>query len=372
MVVSVTMRRRSNPYTSPWTVIEYRITRRLIDGIVYLVLLELVQEPGEKPTTAVYTWHASRADLIKTAKFTIQNAARRERNSPIPVRLFDERGQCLYAARNKMMPPSHDPKWGLIGQRPTPSWEEIPCDARPNPHASRKQNPIYFDDLPLAERQRHAQLWRASIAKLRDLPYPFQATFDGERITVLGRVRDFEPYTSHPCQQAEATDESMMVRGSDGKKFIVFGHSLFVGDQRLVYQSGYRRRPVVDPLGLGWKENPVGVFIYDLDALDKLAAMEGQDWLKDDRRMWERYRSGNTAHAFVTAWKFTRHLSPEDSIYWKDYFAGETGVELGVIYGNGGYARYAVSSEGEIRLDPGSTRPEKVARALGLGFRVPR
>jgi len=259
---------------------------------------------------------------------------------------------------------------GLVGVAGLGLFAFTRSKAKQNP-----SSPIYFDDLPLEERQRHAQLWRASIAKLRELSYPFQATFDGERVTVLGRVRDFEPYTSHPCQQAEATDESMMVRGSDGNKFIVFGHSLFVGDQRLVYQSGYRRRPVVDPLGLGWKENPIGVFIYDLDALDKLAELEGAHWLEDDRRMWQQYRSGNTAHAFQFAWWHTHKpgvLEPQDLPYWKEYFAGDMGIELGVIYGDGGYARFAVTDEGEIVLEGNTTRAEKIERAAQLGFRVVR
>jgi len=243
-----------------------------------------------------------------------------------------------------------------------------------------KQNPssptVYFDDLPLEERQRHAQLWRASIAKLRELSYPFQATFDGEQVTVLGRARDFEPYASHPCKGNENTDEQMMVRGllqGRAQKFIVFGHSLLVDGQPLVYHSGYRRRPVVDPLGLGWKENPIGVFIYDLDALDKLAELEGAEWLENDQRMWQQYRSGNTAHGFVSAWKYAHaNMSPEDSPYWKDYFAGAVGIELGVIYGEGGYARFAVTDEGEIVLEGSSTRAERIDRATALGFRVVR
>ncbi len=120
-------------------------------------------------------------------------------------------------------------------------------------------------------------------------------------------------------------------------------------------------------------KNPTGVFIYDTDALDKLAELEGQRWLQDDQRMWQKYRSGNTAHAFQFAWWETHKpgvLGPQDLPFWKDYFAGDMGIELGIIYGDGGYARFAVRDDGEIVLEASSTRAEKVERAEQLGFRV--
>lgn len=124
-------------------------------------------------------------------------------------------------------------------------------------------------------------------------------------------------------------------------------------------------------------KNPMGVFISDLDALDKLAELEGQRWRADDKRIWDEYRSGNTAHAFQFAWNYTHspagaNLVPgsSDEHFWKDWFAGEFGIELGVIYGDGGYARFAVRDSGEIVLEASTTRQEKVERAEQLGFRV--
>jgi hypothetical protein len=117
------------------------------------------------------------------------------------------------------------------------------------------------------------------------------------------------------------------------------------------------------------------VYIGDPDTLDKLEAIEGARWRADDLRMWQQYRSGNTAHAFVFAWRHTHSpksgLSPQDEPYWKDFFAGDFGIELGVIYGDAGYSRYTVKDDGEIVLDAGSTRPEKALRAQQVGFRVP-
>jgi len=116
-------------------------------------------------------------------------------------------------------------------------------------------------------------------------------------------------------------------------------------------------------------ERRPGVFIFDSDALSKLAQLEGDAWLDSDERMWRQYRGKETAHAAIDAWNYGHgpEVPPDDWKYWRDVSDSFGGV----IYGAGGYARFAVANDGEIRLDPGSTRPEKVQRAVELGFRVP-
>jgi hypothetical protein len=113
-----------------------------------------------------------------------------------------------------------------------------------------------------------------------------------------------------------------------------------------------------------------GVHIDDPDALSKLAQLEGDRWLADDRRTWTLYRSATTAHAFLHAWNVGHapEVPEADRQYWREI----SDLPLSCIYGDGGYARFPVADDGEIVLDAGSTRPEKIARAEALGFRVPR
>jgi len=253
---------RSKPTKNPWTppgaqhpVIEYRIKRT---GPPYWPwsVIRLVREPSGATHQEIVFGASRRAELTPSGKQLVNMSAAGQKNSPNVVRLLDENGRCIHAARNKMIPPNFDPKWGKLGERWLGSFEEVSCS------------------MPLA------------VA------------------------------------------------------------------------------------------NPVGkVFIYDPDALDKLAELEGQRWLADDLRMWQQYRSGNTAHAFQFAWWETHKpgvLGPQDLPFWKDYFAGDMGIELGVIYGDGGYARFMVTDAGEIVLEASSTRKEKVERAEQIGFRVVR
>src|SRR5271166_3215965 len=245
-----------NPWTPPGAqhpVIEYRIKRT---GPPYWPwsVIRLVREPSGAAHQEIAFGASRRAELIPSGKQLVQMSAAGQKNSPNAVRLLDENGRCVYAARNKMIPPNFDPKWGKIGERWLGSFEEVSCT------------------MPLT---------------------------------------------------------------------------------------------VANPAGK--------VYIYDTDALDKLAELEGQRWLQDDQRMWQKYRSGNTAHAFQFAWWETHKpgvLGPQDLPFWKDYFAGDMGIELGIIYGDGGYARFAVRDDGEIVLEGSSTRAEKIERAEQLGFRV--
>lgn len=108
----------------------------------------------------------------------------------------------------------------------------------------------------------------------------------------------------------------------------------------------------------------MAVFISDPDAFERLTRVEGTAWAAHTRRMWDLYRSAESFFAFRFAW--TEGRAALDAA-WK---LG-TDLKLTTIYGEAGYARYAVlDATGEIVLLASSTRPERCACAAAEGFTV--
>lgn len=107
------------------------------------------------------------------------------------------------------------------------------------------------------------------------------------------------------------------------------------------------------------------VFIYELNALDRMAAVEGGAWrVTQDRDQ----KSPYGFFAYLEAWgrKLDAGADAADDALME--FLAAPGD--GAIYGNGGYARYAVSNAGEIVLLAWSTLPEKKEIARAQGFTV--
>ncbi len=108
----------------------------------------------------------------------------------------------------------------------------------------------------------------------------------------------------------------------------------------------------------------MAVFISDPDAFERLARVEGPAWAEHTQRVWDLYRSAESFFAFLSAWTEGRAELGEA---WK---LGSD-VKLTTVYGEAGYARYAVlDTSGEIVLLASSTRPERCARAAAEGFTV--
>lgn len=113
------------------------------------------------------------------------------------------------------------------------------------------------------------------------------------------------------------------------------------------------------------------VFIYDANAYDKLTEVEGARWRRHADELYEANRDkprgtgrGYCFQDFKATWDATRGTAYED--VWLD--CGEPPLQ--VIYGAGGYARYAVHKDGEIVLLSGSTTAERCTKARAAGFTV--
>lgn len=108
----------------------------------------------------------------------------------------------------------------------------------------------------------------------------------------------------------------------------------------------------------------MAVYIYQPDALDKLAAVEGAAWAQEQQA---RQHNPHGFYAFLKEWLWLQaELDPDE--VWEDNLWPNNGD--GAIYGKEGYSRYVVRGDGEIVLLGWSTRPERIKRAQQVGFRV--
>jgi hypothetical protein len=109
-----------------------------------------------------------------------------------------------------------------------------------------------------------------------------------------------------------------------------------------------------------------GVHITDPDALNKMAELEGPQWLKTQQ---QNPKSHYSFPAYLNAWKEIEDqgIQGEDVLWaFRELLDGGDGA----IYGDGGYSRYTVTNNGEIVLQGWSTRDEKKEKAKQLGFTV--
>ncbi len=109
----------------------------------------------------------------------------------------------------------------------------------------------------------------------------------------------------------------------------------------------------------------MSVRLTDPDALERLAALEGESWLQ------EQYRRPTSPYGFLAmraAWdaRAASEFAHDESVSFTDFMDTPNRV----LYGEGGWARFMVSDEGIITLLAGTTRPAKASRALELGFDV--
>jgi hypothetical protein len=107
----------------------------------------------------------------------------------------------------------------------------------------------------------------------------------------------------------------------------------------------------------------MSVYIYEEDAFDKMAKVERSDlWL----RMQEDGRFGDYSfQSFLKVWN--EKYKDLDKPYSFDW--GITAGDAGAIYGDGGFNRYTVRIDGEIKMIQGLARSlEDIEKALELGF----
>lgn len=102
----------------------------------------------------------------------------------------------------------------------------------------------YYEDLPQEEKDRRKAAFRAGIDRLKARTFPFDATWEGKPVSVLGFVHDFEPYKDGPYRP-QPYDVQMMVEKDDGERAIMMATSLMRDGACLVESQtqGIRRRP---------------------------------------------------------------------------------------------------------------------------------
>jgi hypothetical protein len=106
------------------------------------------------------------------------------------------------------------------------------------------------------------------------------------------------------------------------------------------------------------------VFIYDEDAIVKIAMMEGERWR---RQQLERKTSPYGFFYVKTAWD--QSTLPEyagTDLDWRELLEGAENV----IYGEGGFHRYVAMENGELRFSRTHARSPNVQRAQELGFNL--
>ncbi len=106
----------------------------------------------------------------------------------------------------------------------------------------------------------------------------------------------------------------------------------------------------------------MAIYIFQPDALKRMAALEGADWLS--RQAEDRTPYG--FNAWRDAWQLKSECptaEPEDSV--RD-FMSDPGD--GAIYGQGGYNRYVVRTDGELVLLGWSASTHMRERAQQQGF----
>lgn len=107
--------------------------------------------------------------------------------------------------------------------------------------------------------------------------------------------------------------------------------------------------------------------LKDPGAFELLTQMEGDAWAELQRR---RPQAPHSFFYMLTAWQAKVEQGYEhDALTPIQDFMDGSGSN--VIYGDGGWRRYQVCSDGEIVLLRESAREESCARAVALGIRVP-
>lgn len=108
-------------------------------------------------------------------------------------------------------------------------------------------------------------------------------------------------------------------------------------------------------------------YIFDADALPRLAKMEGDAWQRVQEANPE---SPYGFYAWARAWEARQALIQTNPDYGDEPVASFLEGGDGAIYGAGGWRRYAVAMDGEIVLMRWSATEEACARAEALGLRV--
>lgn len=104
------------------------------------------------------------------------------------------------------------------------------------------------------------------------------------------------------------------------------------------------------------------------NALACLGEMEGASWVTLQQ---QRPRAPHSFFVMVSAWNKKVELGYEHDLdYPLSDFMDDAHGDSHILYGSGGWRRYAVRPDGEIVLLRESTTTEQCAKAGSLGIRV--
>jgi len=120
--------------------------------------------------------------------------------------------------------------------------------------------------------------------------------------------------------------------------------------------SGLRR--IAQSGGLNVLEDPDGV-------LEVLTQIEGESWARRSVAEDSEYSWGGILQRLEEALEESLPYRDEE-----DYWELMRDSYVWVLYGDGGYARYRITGDGDISLDAGSTRPERAEKAKSLGMKL--
>ena len=113
----------------------------------------------------------------------------------------------------------------------------------------------------------------------------------------------------------------------------------------------------------------MSVFIYEVDAFEKMAKVEGRMWVDQETQRLEQrvglgYKPGGT---FIEALRQFAIYEMDRAAHRED----ESDWDNAVIYGAGGYHRYVVRMNGEIQFSQHHCCLEdKLTLAIETGFTV--
>lgn len=111
----------------------------------------------------------------------------------------------------------------------------------------------------------------------------------------------------------------------------------------------------------------MAAYVFDPDALFRLAELEGDEWLRTQEADPE---SPYGIHAWKRAWETRQALIQTNPEYSDEPVSSFVEGGDGAIYGAGGWRRYVVAPDGELVLLGWSATPDACSRAEATGFRV--
>ena len=110
----------------------------------------------------------------------------------------------------------------------------------------------------------------------------------------------------------------------------------------------------------------MAIFIYDDDAAEKMAVLEGFAWLEEQRT---KLNSPFHLGLWKKAWSLKCRAGMQNTDKpLNEFIQRPSEMTSPIIYGNGGFHRYVVEHNGEIQFSQMHATAKKIEFAKNLGF----